>query len=423
MELEVWCVQLLQVLAAVLGAAAAVWGGYYLLVGAASFRPAPVYPPCPPRHRFAVLIAARNEEAVIAQLVESLLEQRYPRWLYDVYVLPNNCIDATEAAARRAGARILTCTAPVRSKGEVLRFAAGRLLGEGYDAFCVFDADNVVHPDFLAEMNRALCAGALAGQGYRDSKNPHDTAISGCYSIYYWMMDRFYNQGKAGCGLSAMITGTGFMISARALRELGGWNTSTISEDLEMTVQCALHHIPVAWVPRAVTYDEQPLTFRESVKQRRRWSSGTIQVGRLYAPQVSRRLSGGGTAADTLATLAIPLYQAVALLSAVLSALSAGFGAPGGGFDPAVCAGALGVNLLLTAALSTAGAVAVCALEGRLEAKLWKGILLYGVFLLSWVPITLWCFVRGTTQWEPIRHTRVMDRMPAGKALRKSQIA
>ena len=60
-----------------------------------------------------------------------------------------------------------------------------------------------------------------AAQGYRDSKNPYDSAISGCYSIYYWMMDRFHNQGKAGLGLSAMINGTGFMVAASTLKKLG----------------------------------------------------------------------------------------------------------------------------------------------------------------------------------------------------------
>ena len=77
---------------------------------------------------------------------------------------------------------MLECTVPVKSKGEVMRFAYSQLAGQGYDAFCVFDADNVAHPDFLKEMNNAYCAGARAAQGYRDSKNPYDSAFSGCYS-------------------------------------------------------------------------------------------------------------------------------------------------------------------------------------------------------------------------------------------------
>ena len=111
----------------------------------------------------------------------------------------------------------MECTVPVKCKGDVMRFAYRQLRDKGYDAFCVFDADNVADPRFLREMNNAYRAGARAAQGYRDSKNPFDSAISGCYSIYYWMMDRFHNQGKAGLGMSAMLGGTGFMVSAAPL--------------------------------------------------------------------------------------------------------------------------------------------------------------------------------------------------------------
>ena len=110
--------------------------------------------------RFACLIPARNEEAVIAALVESLHAQNYPAALFDVYVIPNNCTDRTEELARASGAKILRCFEAVRCKGDALHEAVQALLPRGYDAFCVFDADNVVHPDFLARMNDAITAGA-----------------------------------------------------------------------------------------------------------------------------------------------------------------------------------------------------------------------------------------------------------------------
>ena len=92
-------------------------------------------------------------------------------------MIPNNCTDNTALAARQFGAEVLECTVPVRSK-EVLRFAEEQLSGRHYDAFCVFDADNVVDRCFLKEMNNAYRARARAAQGYRDSKNPYDSAIS-----------------------------------------------------------------------------------------------------------------------------------------------------------------------------------------------------------------------------------------------------
>ena len=298
-----------------MGFGMALWGLWYVGVALMCLRRPPDYGRRPARTRFAVLIAARNEELVIGPLINSLLTQNYPPELYDIWVIPNNCTDNTALAARRFGARVLPCSRPVRTKGEVLRYAYERLRGRGYDAWCVFDADNLVHRGFWSEMNNARLAGARAAQGYRDSKNPCDTPMSGCYSLYYWMLNRFHNGGRARQSLSAMITGTGFMISSELLEKLGGWNSATISEDLELTAQCVLAGERVWWAPRAITYDEQPLTWGESLKQRRRWTSGTIQVARLALPRV---LGAMGEAprlalADLGATLMIPAYQLAAL--------------------------------------------------------------------------------------------------------------
>lgn len=85
------------------------------------------------------MIAARNEESCIAGLIESLQAQRYPRELFDIWVLPNNCTDHTVEAAQRAGARIMEMPSSVRSKGAALQYAADTLLRgqQHYDAFCV----------------------------------------------------------------------------------------------------------------------------------------------------------------------------------------------------------------------------------------------------------------------------------------------
>ena len=188
---------------------------YFFVIALFSLKKPNEYPHAAPQTRFAVLVAARNEEAVIGGLVESLLAQNYPQELFDVIVVPNNCTDGTGTAAGRAGATVLDCTVPTSSKGEVLDFALNRIFRwkKSYDAVCVFDADNLVHPDFLQRMNDAWQAGARVAQAYRDSKNPTDTPISGCYSIYYWMVNRFYSQARSNLGLSAIINGSGFMVS------------------------------------------------------------------------------------------------------------------------------------------------------------------------------------------------------------------
>ena len=393
-----------------MGALMSLWGLWYLVSGLACVKRPQDYGFHPARTRFAILVAARNEELVIGPLINSLLMQDYPQELYDIWVIPNNCSDNTALAARNFGARVLECSVPVKSKGEVLRFAYNRLRGRRYDAWLVFDADNVADPRFLAEMNNARLTGVQAAQGYRDSKNPYATAVSGCSSIYYWMMDRFHNGGKAGLGVSAMVGGTGFMVTQKLLDKLGGWRTETISEDLEITAQTVLAGERVAYVPKAITYDEQPLTWAQSFKQRRRWTSGTLQVAQRCLPVLGQRQAEQPRLAlfDFEATLLLPAYQLSALAGLLCSALTAALG--GRTLLQALVlamAGACG-SIAWAAASATAAACVVITLEGKWDCRLWKGLCAYWLFLLTWLPITAASFWKKTTVWEEIRHTRTM---------------
>lgn len=381
---------------------------YYFLMALASLGKRKAYPAQAPKTKFAVVIAARNEGQVIGNLVESLLSQSYPRELFDVIVAPNNCTDDTEEAARQAGARIFNCRLPVRSKGQVLTQVFDQLLTESYDAFCVFDADNLVDPQFLAQMNNAVSTGVRLAQGYRDSKNPHDTPISGCYSIYYWMINRFYSAARSRLGLSAIINGSGFMVTAPLLAEMGGWHTSTMTEDIEFTTQCLLRGQRVAWVPDAITYDEQPLTFAQSWTQRKRWSTGLLQGAGLYLkPLVRRALAQRDMAClDQAIFYLTPALQLVMIASMVLTALLnlwavsyQLFPANALYFDVFV---ALNYSFFTSAATS----LAIVLLEKKAHRGIVKGILFYWVFIMSWLPINLMCLFRKHTTWDQIQHTR-----------------
>ena len=400
-----------------MGVLMGLWGLWYLISGLACVRKPQDYGLHPVQTKFAILIAARNEELVIGPLINSLLTQSYPAELYDIWVIPNNCADNTALAARSFGAKVLECTVPVKSKGEVLRFAYNRLRGRQYDAWLVFDADNVVDRNFLAEMNNVRLTGVQAAQGYRDSKNPYDTALSGCSSIYYWMMDRFHNGGKAGLGLSAMIGGTGFMVTQSLLDKLGGWRTETISEDMEITVQALLAGERVAYAPKAITYDEQPLTWEQSFKQRRRWTSGTIQVAEAYLPALAQELGERPRLAllDMGSTMVLPAYQLAALAGLVCGALTAALG--GRTLLQAVLLGLAGAcgNIAWAALTATAAAGIVITLEGKWDRRLWKALGTYWFFLLTWLPIAAFSFWKRTTVWEEIRHTRTMAPQLPGR--------
>ena len=380
------------------------YAGYYYAVAVFGLRKPKSFPDAQPSHRFGVVVAARNEEEVIGHLVESLAAQDYPRELFDIIVAPNNCTDNTAQAAQEAGARLFHCTLPVRSKGEVLTQVFDQLLTQDYDAFCVFDADNLVDPGFLRAMNNALAQGVNLAQGYRDSKNPHDSPISGCYSIYYWMINRFYSQARARLGLSAIINGSGFMVRASLLRRMGGWHTRTMTEDIEFTAQSVLEGEAAAWVPQAVTYDEQPLTFAQSWKQRKRWATGLIQGTSLYLRPLARRaISRRDRVALDQAIFLLAPFMAVLLACSILIAAVNWIAAGPFSLFPQTH---IFLHLFLSFSTSSLSALAVVLLEKKAHRKIWKGVCFYWIYLLSWIPINLLCLVKKTTTWDAIRHTR-----------------
>ncbi|NLF35277.1 MAG: glycosyltransferase, partial [Clostridiales bacterium] len=332
--------------------------------------------------------------------------QDYPRALFDLYVVPNNCTDDTAGAARRAGASILTCTFPVKCKGDVLRQAFSQLLASPvhYDAFCVFDADNVVDPRFLDQMNRALCTGVKVAKGRDEAMNPESSWVSGCYAIYFGLFNRFFNQARDSCGLSAGVRGTGFVVHRSVLERGGGWHTVTITEDIEFSSQCALWGERVAWVDQAVTWDEQPNSFRASLTQRRRWCSGSMQVAGLHMPALARRILGdnGRLSFDFICYLLVPYIQALSPLPVGLL-LFWGLLRSKAVFLRVLWL--IGAGGAVSALLTMAAAVLVVCLTGNRPHRMWRAIVTFPLFMLSWLPLQILSLFQKTTVWKEVRHT------------------
>lgn len=386
---------------------------YFFIIGFFSLTSKPKYGNPDKKDRFAIIIAARNEAAVIGNLVESLSKQNYPKELYDIIVIPNNCTDNTEEVAREQGALVFKCKRKITSKGEVLSEFFDYLLENRedpkniYDAYCIFDADNLVDPEFLNEMNKARQMGANAAQGYRDTKNPYDTAISSSYAIYYYLANHFYNHPRHHLGLSALISGSGFMISHNLIEKMGGWNTRTMTEDIELTVKCILNGYKVFWVPEAIIYDEQPLTFAQSWKQRKRWTTGLIQSVENYVWPLFKNIFERKSlrSLDMIMFLMALNTQILYILSILLTMLL--------DYDLVKIqninymyvvyrfAGALLLSYVVCVLVTT---LAV-KMAKKKPSKMIKGILFFWVFVFSWVPINLICMFKKETVWHQIDHT------------------
>ncbi len=372
---------------------------YFAAVAVFALRRRKRFPRSAPQTRFAVVVAARNEEAVIGNLVCSVLSQEYPEALRDVYVVPNNCTDFTEAAAAAAGAEIIHCLGPVSSKGDALHQAFAQLLPKGYDAFLVFDADNVLAPDYLSRMNDAFASGAQVCKSRTRAQNPTASGVAGCYGLYNVIFDLIWNRARAACGLSAKLVGTGFGFRREVLEHLGGWNTSTIAEDAEFAAQCAGAGYRVCWVPDALNYDEEPNSFRLSLRQRKRWCSGVMQVakqevGRLWRTGVPRPALRW----DITMFLLAPFTQAASGLLLLLGILAGVLTGDATGLVVALCS--LGLYCVGGMALG----VLLCLLGGYGLQGMTKTIVLFPVFMASWLPLQVISLFRDTKQWYAVAH-------------------
>ena len=405
-------VEQLQIIKLLINLVLAVFTVYFTSLAIFSLLKDKQYKSALPQKRFAILIAARNEEMVLPNLIKSLKNQDYPAELFDIIVMPNNCTDNTKELALAAGAKIFECPYPVKSKGEVLHqyFAKALRSKENYDAYCVFDADNIVNVDYLQKVNDALCSGVKIGQGYRESKNPTDTVISGSYSIYYYMIDRFYNRARGVLDVSCLINGSGFVVSSEIIRKFGGWNTKTMTEDIEFSTLCVLAKEKVQWIPAAKFYDEQPLTFEQSWKQRKRWTTGCIQGLETYGLRLLKMAitKRSRSALDFLMFYLTPIIQGLCMILFMVNVM---IGMLYWRLDMLeeiqiiLCL----IYPLAFVSVGVLTSIAVLKLENKDYKKMFKSIFYYWFFILSWIPINVICLVKKQTEWLPIAHTCVVD--------------
>lgn len=384
----------------------AAYGLYYVISGLTALKKIRTVESHPPEKRFAVLIPARNEEKTISNLIDSLDRQAYPKQLFDMFVIPNNCTDNTEQTALAAGARIIQIETHVKTKGEVLKKAFSALRYSGYDGYVILDADNLAAPDFLKKMNDALCDGFEVVQGKRKSKNIKRNWVSGCYAIYFGTINTFINRVRMNRGRSANIYGTGFMVSAKAI-EKTGFPVETITEDMEYSILCSLKNITVAFLEDAVFFDEQPTLFSVSMKQRERWTVGSYQCLGLYF----RRLASAAfkhrnkSAWDLLLFALAPFFQLILTLLAVIVFILAFAGRNELQISSSdICLLSLAILGAAYVVQNIYAAIIVLMLGMKIK-DYFLSILAFPIFLMSWIPINMGSLFKKDIEWEPIEHS------------------
>lgn len=361
-----------------------------------------------PVNRFAVIIAAHNEQAVIANIVRNLMQISYPRHMYDIFVVADNCTDSTAKIAAENGAKVYErFDNEKRGKGHTLEWMFKRLfeIDEQYDAVCVLDADNLVSPNFLMEMNKHLCLGHEVVQGYLDSKNPTDSWISGNNSIAFWISNRLIQLPRYYLGLSCILGGTGFIISTRILKELG-WGATCLAEDLEFSLKLVLKGKKVYWSHDAVIYDEKPLTIAQSWRQRKRWMQGHFDCSARFLKNLLLKgiKEKNMIPLDCALYLVQPLIVVVNGVGMVLGLGSTIFNA----FNDGYSLSTILVTVVMFAFMYLS--IMFVIIEGKASVKILKYILLVPIYNLTWVPIIIQGFLdKDKKEWVHTLHTRSLD--------------
>ena len=366
------------------------------------------------KHRYAVLIPARNEEAVIGGLLESIRKQDYPQELISVYVIADNCTDRTAECSEQYGAKVIRRFNKVQvGKGYALDYALKRIDQEegidSFDGFLVFDADNVLDPGYFSAMNRTYSQGYEIITSYRNSKNYGTNWITAGYGLWFIRESRFLNGARMKIGSSCAISGTGFLVSSKVIRQDGGWKYHLLTEDIEFSTDHIIRGYKIGYCKDAVLYDEQPETFKASWNQRLRWTKGFYQVFAHYG----RGLLGGifkrhsFQCYDMLMVIAPATLITLTSLGANLIFALTGLLTDNLIMAQTAAASLLGCLVSIYLSLFLFGTVTLIAEQKQIYCPKWKQILYlftFPVFIFTYIPMAV-AALRKKVTWTRIPHT------------------
>jgi cellulose synthase/poly-beta-1,6-N-acetylglucosamine synthase-like glycosyltransferase len=234
--------------------------------------------------RFDIVVPAHDEEDGIAATVESLRAVEYPRELFRVIVIADNCQDRTAERARAAGAQVLVrMDLEHRGKGYALDYAFGRCLDEGRaDAVVVVDADTLVSPNLLAAFAARFHAGASVVQADYGVRNVDSSWRTRVMTIALAAFHGVRSSARERLRLSCGLRGNGMAFSAALLRTHPP-NAYSIVEDLEYGIQLGLAGVRVEYAHDAHVFGLMAVGEDASRSQRRRWERGRQALVREHA--------------------------------------------------------------------------------------------------------------------------------------------
>lgn len=272
-----------------------------------------------------------------------------------------------------------------------------------YDAFVIFDADNLVHPHFLAETNYHLELGEPVIQGYLNAKNPTDTWVAGTFAIAFWQVNHMWHLAKYNLGLSTALGGTGMCIRTDIIKTYG-WDCNCLTEDMEFSMKLLIHGVKTTWAHDAIVYDEKPLTFMQSWRQRKRWAQGHFDCGERYIPKlfVEGIKQGNLRILDGIIQISQPYFLLVSTFYLIMTYINA--------YVPIytnIIYQILPVTVWTIIGIGQYLFPLIVLATIKVPPKVWLYYLVYPLFMYSWVPVTFLGYLnRHDKVWAHTQHTR-----------------
>ena len=239
------------------------------------------FKPAKKKHKYAIVIAARNEESVIGNLLDSIKKQNYPKELITTFVVADNCTDKTAQVAREKGA---ICYERFNDKEKTKGYALEYLFDQiekdygrtSFEGYFVFDADNLLEKNFIAKMNDAFDSGLKIITSYRNTKNFDENWIASTYALHWLRSIRANHRARSVLHLATNIQGTGFLMASEIVKD--GWHYTSLTEDRALTADAVAQGYEISYQDEAMFFDEQPISLKVALRQRLRWSKGHLQA-------------------------------------------------------------------------------------------------------------------------------------------------
>lgn len=251
---------------------------FYFIIGMFFTRK---FKPAKKKHKYAIVIAARNEEKVIGNLLDSIKKQDYPKDLITTFVVADNCTDKTAQVVREKGA---ICYERFNDKKKTKGYALEYLFEQiekdygrtSFEGYFVFDADNLLEKNFISKMNDAFDSGLKIITSYRNTKNFDENWIASTYALHWLRSIRTNHRARSVLHLATNIQGTGFLMASEIVKN--GWHYTSLTEDRALTADAVAQGYEISYQDEAMFFDEQPINLKVALRQRLRWSKGHLQA-------------------------------------------------------------------------------------------------------------------------------------------------